>query len=521
MLTKRDVAYARWLVFYLLVLSSQVVLLSYRPWQGVGLTVLEDDDAGVAEKSTMQTATKDNMDHDDESIVSYEKLFTTDSGTPFVPDVRAELARYYDMVLASMAPSIDAISAHQNRVTVKDMNLEKAVYRVGTQDLREKRLALIQRLHRLASMKREKESVCIATTIQHDAESLEYTVLPWIQYHIEMGVERFYILYDGDDVHAVEMLSHKALKDIVHIFLVKESLGAPDVMIQRFKFYDLTSRDKDVEGNKLLMKKQRFAVDQAIAQARSDGQSWIIQMDVDELFLPTGHDSITSMLHNIPSDVPAVRFMNLESQVEAGDVTAPFLQSNLFRVHMYFTTPEAHYFRGKFKQGLNTGFLYLYANGKSAARISDAWEVSQFGPHYFTGTKEHWQNPVSNDSFILHYCYTNPRELVEKAKRSCPQHYGKSVSYEVAKKDCFILDSDARAFMAANAGEADTFFYQNFVYSEGAPVQCSHDENNTDGWCSLSDIGALKEMLLRIGLFKRFTLPQYILGKHEIELSLH
>ena len=70
-----------------------------------------------------------------------------------------------------------------------------------------------------------------------------------------------------------------------------------------------------------------------------------------------------------------------------------------------------------------------------------------------------------------------------------------------------------------NTGNAEAFFYQNFVYSEGAPVYCENDRTSKSGWCSLSDIAALKEMMIRIGLLKRFTLPQVILRRHEIEMS--
>ena len=487
-------------------------MISYRPLQERE----HMHDFAMADSNSRNKSLK--SPDDSQQDTTYEKLFTTDSGTPSYPDVSGELRIYFDKIVASMEPSIDTISARQEHTTVRDLKLEKAVHATGTRPLLKTRLEFIERLHRINVVKREKESVCIATTVQHNAESVESKILPWIQYHIEMGVDKFYMLYDGEDLEAVQILSHEKLKNIVHILLVKAQLGASEPMIQKFQFFD-EMVDKNAQGNKGLMKKQRFAVDQAIALAHSDGQTWIIQMDVDELFLPTGHDSIPAALHNIPPDVPAVRFMNLESQVEAGDVTSPFMQSNLFRVHMYFTTPEAHNFRGKFKQGLNSGFLYLYANGKSAARITNSWDVSQFGPHYFTGQKDNWVNPISNDSFILHYCYTNPEELIQKAKRSCPKHFGKSVSYQEVKDDCFILDVDARAFMAANAGNAEAFFYQNFVYSEGAPVQCTNENSNKKGWCPLSDIAALKEMMLRIGLLKRFTLPQFILGRHEIEIS--
>lgn len=42
------------------------------------------------------------------------------------------------------------------------------------------------------------------------------------------------------------------------------------------------------------------------------------------------------------------------------------LQVSLFRVHKHFITPEAHFYRQKYKLGDNAVFLTLYANGARA-----------------------------------------------------------------------------------------------------------------------------------------------------------
>ena len=55
----------------------------------------------------------------------------------------------------------------------------------------------------------------------------------------------------------------------------------------------------------------------------------------------------------------------------------------LFRVHKHFITPEAHFYRQKYKLGDNAVFLTLYANGKSAVRVGGG--ARQMGPHFFSG----------------------------------------------------------------------------------------------------------------------------------------
>ena len=60
------------------------------------------------------------------------------------------------------------------------------------------------------------------------------------------------------------------------------------------------------------------------------------------------------------------------------------LQVTLFRVHKHFITPEALFYRPKYKLGDNSAYLMLYANGKAAVRV-DAPGVRHAGAPRLAG----------------------------------------------------------------------------------------------------------------------------------------
>ena len=363
--------------------------------------------------------------------------------------------------------------------------MEDAVH-VITEDSLRVRLRFLEGLHASTGYTRRKTKVAIVTTISNDVGSLERRVFPWMQYHVDMGVAQFYVFYDGDDPKAVEALG---LLPFVCVLTAKPELGADDGVRMRYAMHMsqthmFSSSVGDVQkSNELLMTKQTFGMNEGVRAGRADGMDWLLHIDTDELFVPEAHASIPQAFEAVDATDPTIRVLNLEAQLEAGDVTSPFLQVTLFRNHQYFTTKESQHYRSTFKQGVNTGWLYLYTNGKSAVRLDNKTAPAAHGPHYWKPSpntdgevRDRWKNRISNSSVILHYAYSNPDELVSKAARSCPQYWGKEVDLDEVMKECFVLGVDARAFVAANRGKeaAEQFFYENFVYSEGAPTQCRY-----------------------------------------------
>ena len=384
-----------------------------------------------------------------------------------------------------------------------------------------------------------------------------------------------YILYDGSDPAAVESLRAIRHVELIHIH---EPWATPAEHALWEAQQALVNIWQGSKGNYELMAKQGFCLQEALRRSRAEilpsnstaegvanlgsdevdsqaqfknknilsekkkgsavkqwpGGTWLMHLDPDELFLPGGNEgSLAAELSRQPAHVPAVRFLNFEGQPEVGDISNRYEQVTLFRIHKHFITPEAFWYRNRFKLGENAAFLYLYANGKSAVRI-DAPGSKPSGPHYFTGDASSrwitpdnlqgsWVNYVSDTGVVLHYAYTNPSEVAAKAHRSCPGKFSNATSGEVNRKvvknECFIIDFDADAFMAAKSGlkAVDDFFYSRNVLSEGAPVRCARadDYSQANGWCALSNIPRFIHLMEKVGLMKRVVLPQEVLRQQE------
>ena len=100
------------------------------------------------------------------------------------------------------------------------MGNEDAVHLV-TEDSLGIRQRFLEGLHASTGYKRRKTKVAIVSTISNDVGSLERRVLPWMQYHVDMGVAQFYLFYDGEDPAAVEALD---VLPFVRVLTVKSEL---------------------------------------------------------------------------------------------------------------------------------------------------------------------------------------------------------------------------------------------------------------------------------------------------------
>ena len=69
------------------------------------------------------------------------------------------------------------------------------------------RLQFIMWLHKRREEERAQQSlpkVAIVTTTSIDAESFSREFMPWLLYHVNLGVSKLYLFYDGSDPHVIE-----------------------------------------------------------------------------------------------------------------------------------------------------------------------------------------------------------------------------------------------------------------------------------------------------------------------------
>ncbi|GMH41555.1 hypothetical protein BSKO_09465 [Bryopsis sp. KO-2023] len=449
-----------------------------------------------------------------------------DSSIPGVEDVYAQLKYYLIEIVRDMTTNMTYVKQAQHKPTSKELGIEP------WDDMEDMKSIpfRIKLINELASRNRKnvESKVCIYTTSAAGFMGVRKELLPWIQYHTEMGISHFYVLYDGSDAKAVEVLNGIDHLTLIHI----HSPFATPTDNAKFRVWTkLHKQWGGKPGNFELMVKQGYGTREALNISSVDGMEWLMHMDPDEFFYPDNPSfSLITEFAKQPSYVSSVRFMNFEGQPEVGDIKNRFEQVTLFRAHKHFITPEAYALRNKCKLGDNKSFLVLYANGKSAVRV-DAEGARQLGPHYFKGNdSERWKTPenpmgewrdkVSNTSYLLHYAYSQLSDVEQKAHRSCPPEYVEAaIKGNKAKvQSCFVIDFDRDAFLAASVGEHEDFFFSRMVLSEGARIKCRNAR--TKGWCLVKNVEYFKALLLKTGLIRRVREPQQILRSHESIIRL-
>eukprot|EP01026_Neomeris_dumetosa_P028844 TRINITY_DN2336_c0_g1_i4.p1 TRINITY_DN2336_c0_g1~~TRINITY_DN2336_c0_g1_i4.p1 ORF type:complete len:616 (-),score=86.67 TRINITY_DN2336_c0_g1_i4:287-2134(-) len=448
------------------------------------------------------------------------------STIPAAGDVYEDLYKYVVRLDQTWTESTHLAKRRQHHPLYNELGLDAWDVMNDTQSIPH-RIAFLNALAD-SVLRKVGTKVCAYTTTSASIWGVRQEILPWIQYHTELGVSKFYMLYDGHDEEAVFALSH--IKHL-HMIFVQGPHASP-LDIDAFEQWASKHWQWGGKpGNYQLMVKQGYGTKEALRMAHESGWEWMVHIDSDEFLRPGAPNgfSVASVLGQQPPHVSSLRFMNYEGQPEAGDIANKYEQVTLFRTHKLFVTPEAYYHRSRLKLGDNRSYLVLYANGKSAVRV-DAPGVRQLGPHFFKGDndprwatadnpKGEWRDAVSNDTVILHYAYSQLKDVTGKAERSCPQEYldaAKAGDREKVK-ECFVIDFDQDAFMAAAPGnpeEVEDFFFSRMVLSEGSRVRCKNGRGQT-GWCILEDIDHLKQLVQHTGLQRRFFEPKIILRSHE------
>lgn len=422
----------------------------------------------------------------------------------------------------------DAISMHKGAVQMHPHPKDDEAYldRGDELDSLEVRASFLNLLYKQLN-KGNRTKVCVVTLTPANIWEVRKKVFPWIQYHLEVGVSRFYLFYDGTDAQALKIL-HSI--DAAKVLAIRPPLTDPEIqgMVNNFqkRNYNWDNRP----GNFVNMVRQAFAVELAIEEALVEKMDWIIHIDQDELFLGEADRSlsIADILGSQPDHVGAVKFANNEAYPERGDVINPFDQVSLFKVNSHFWPEHAWVHDRKGALGPNPGTFLLYGNGKSAARV-DAPGLHGNGPHEFRAdSSNRWKSETNQNgefrvtmsalSSILHYTYCTFDDMVRKAARSCPGSFkGAAIKNDrTATKLCFVLDFDQDVFHVAahnNSREMESFFLSRVVLEPGAVTKCVKEGRN--GYCLIEDVEKLKSFMLKEGLFRRTLIPRQILRMHE------
>ncbi|PNW84033.1 hypothetical protein CHLRE_04g218450v5 [Chlamydomonas reinhardtii] len=350
---------------------------------------------------------------------------------------------------------------------------------------------------------------------------LRRSLLPWMQYHTQLGVCKFYVAFQGRDEATYRALLQLApLLDMVLISKPFATTAENKAWLEHAARDDWGRRP----GNWRLMSKQGYCGNIAFERARRDGMNWMAHIDADELLIPSV--SLAAELAAAPAWAGYLKMHNHEAVIESFEVVNKYEEVTLFKTHDQTLPNRTSDIQWRFRLGTYGTFYQVYYNGKSIGRV-DRGHIHMWGPHDFLGPRDdRWKDPVHNPEgewkmavanfSLLHISYTSWHDLMGKARISCPNEYREAAKAgNVTKvKECFCLDFDLHAYMAATKGEdaAREHWVRESLLSEGAVRK--------DGTkCHVyKDVDRLKQLLVRDRIYSRVTGPQQLLRAQELAI---
>jgi len=236
-------------------------------------------------------------------------------------------------------------------------------------------------------------------------------VLGWMQYHVDVGINHFYIwLEDSDDLKPV--LERAARKMGVSMYV------------------ELGHVNRSTEDNYSdLMSRQTQFVNRMLGKSRGDGVDWIFHIDDDELLHPRSGDSWKDVLAKVDPKCSSIHMTNWEGYSPA-QPSGPWLEDSGVR---YMTSTCKHLYAA-------------YTNGKSATRTSAGQQ--SHGPHHFRGGKE-CELPES-EGVVLHHdsLAMSPDDLPPK------QWYEKNILRAHSDMSKIPFDAAIESVKAVKSGSA-------------------------------------------------------------------
>ena len=245
----------------------------------------------------------------------------------------------------------------------------------------------------------------IVTTLR-DAGPLLDRFIAW---HRAAGFARLYLVFDDPaDPDAARVASRDGVTVIIHDAVLRNAWTAQPM-------FAALADSIDTE----VMARQILNVAVVMDRARRDGCSWLLHIDIDELFW-SPDQSVADHFAALESEAfDVVTYRNLEAAPEADEIDDPMGQVTLFKVppDRLPTLPQAPLRQAlqaspRFRQGI----FNLYSNGKSAVRL-DRPGLEPFGVHDFGRPRGVAARATSARHFILHYACCGFQAFVDKYRR--------------------------------------------------------------------------------------------------------
>jgi hypothetical protein len=201
----------------------------------------------------------------------------------------------------------------------------------------------------------------IVTTLRNAGEMLD----SFVAWHLGQGFRHLFLFFDDPaDPDIARVAGHAAITVIPNDAALQRAWRTvPEILVRG---PHITT---DVMARQIL----NTAVAMDLARAR--GLSWLLSIDVDELFFSPTENAADHFQWLAGHPVSSVKYMNYEALPEKSDIRDPFREVDLFKVPPALKpSPESgpcwQLLRATPQLQLNR--FHFYSNGKSAVRLSAA-----------------------------------------------------------------------------------------------------------------------------------------------------
>ena len=230
-------------------------------------------------------------------------------------------------------------------------------------------------------------SSAIVTTLRDANSVLEY----FISYHLSIGFDRIYLFFDDPTDPGIQ-ISRSYSQVIVQV-----NDRALHTKWEKTRIYQANAAYHafiDIE----VMARQILNAEVAMQLAQSEGITWLLHIDIDELFYTSAKDVKEHFRESTAKGVDTIVYFNHEAVVELLEIKNYFESVTLFKKNRVLLSKDQIQFICAQKAFLwgQQYFLY-YSNGKSAVKVSENAVPSSV--HTFTGQF----SKNATDAFILHY----------------------------------------------------------------------------------------------------------------------
>lgn len=235
----------------------------------------------------------------------------------------------------------------------------------------------------------------------------------WLRYHIEVGVSAFYLRFEDDHDGAYARAAKHAV----------DTYGNKRVILR----VDPHTKTKHTSNNYVDVNTRQTAwVNAAMALAKQDGIEWLVHIDDDELLHARVHGGHwPAVLRDLPHKCHTLHITNWEGFSPAQQTSS------------WITDPGVHYMPRKCAH-----HFAVYANGKSAARVSADPMPTAHGVHRFQSAQgasvacdvpEDTGVVLHHDSLPVTPGDLPPRSWVEKHRLRIGSDYSR-IPFEATRK---------------------------------------------------------------------------------------